>query len=62
VNTPSLPISARPDFIPLPSDPKAVTAEQRRVVLPGIEQAVIAIGRAYVAAHLVAPVEVKKAS
>lgn len=49
---PKLPVSSRPDFVPLPSDPNLVTDEQRHAAFPGIRAAAIQLGRDYVKAHL----------
>lgn len=49
-NDMTLPLSARAGFIPLPSDPSAITDEQRALAFPGMATVCVRIGRAFIEA------------
>lgn len=46
-----LPLSADPAFVPLPRNPKDVTAAQRAAAFPGLRAACVQLGRAFVASQ-----------
>lgn len=44
-----LPLSAQPDFIALPVDPKQVTPEQRATAFPGLDNTCLMLAKAFFA-------------